>query len=892
MRTEGERKTRWSAPERGDGSGAASALLLLCLMAGCTPASGGGAGGPRGDAGPGAPEGGALPSTIAPSRAASLGPHRGLDAVMDEVLVGMDEGAGEERLRAAAAGLQAEIVGGIPEIAVWQLRFDNDGRDGAVLDAMLSAAAEADGISFAYPNYRVDTFAIYPDDGYSWEGANDDCACSRAWNRVDIRNQLWGLNAIGMPDAWSLATGVAENPIAVVDDGFRVDHGDFGGAAVLKYGDDTRRLHGTHVAGIAGARGNNGRGVAGVNWEAPLWLYAVEGTPDNENLPLLGVVQEAMMRAFLDGAGVINLSMGFNWYKDGICPGEEQRGTIEEVQPGWRRVLGVLERHDVLLIAAAGNDSDPRRGCLADAWFSGPQSLVDEFPNTLINVASVGQPRVPAGDHSYYSDWAEQWNALSWYSSVGDGVDVAAPGAEILSLSDDGRDGVVYLSGTSMAAPYVTGLASLIRGIRPELSSGQVKARIVEGARRRGARVFRPLDGEAVETLDTYVIQAAESLAIVDRPGGCEDRDGDGFGSAAEGAVGLACPEQLADCDDAEAAAHPGAVELCDGIDNNCNGHVDEENVCEGILVDAPVSGVVPGQFDTNGGEFRLSVSPLDPNGDLVHRELSERSFSFRDIAVERLEAPGVVVAEGEATPTRIEVILPGGAEDALRLVLLLDSSGSMSGSDPDYTRVRASRELVRQLDDDDEVAVMDFGADGGGGGVTRLLSPMSGDRADTDAGLGRVTAEGGTPMFRAVIEAVDYLSGVDGGRRVLVLLSDGQADGDDVALADQAVDAARESDVAVYAVGLGDSLDFALLETLGEQTGGTFAFARDAGVLVGLFDAIGVAAAAGRIVVHGAGHFMPSLPERGRHLVRGVLRTALGGARVDTPFDFTVDVR
>ncbi len=86
--------------------------------------------------------------------------------------------------------------------------------------------------------------------------------------------------------------------------------------------------------------------------------------------------------------------------------------------------------------------------------------------------------------------------------------------------------------------------------------------------------------------------------------------------------------------------------------------------------------------------------------------------------------------------------------------------------------------------------------------------------------------------------------------------------------------------------------MDFGLLETLGEQTGGTFAFARDADVLVGLFDAIGVAAAAGRIVVHGEGRFIPELSERGRHLVRGVLRTALGGARVDTPFDFTVDVR
>ena len=76
-------------------------------------------------------------------------------------------------------------------------------------------------------------------------------------------------------------------------------------------------------------------------------------------------------------------------------------------------------------------------------------------------------------------------------------------------------------------------------------------------------------------------------------------------------------------------------------------------------LTNAPVSGVVPGVFSTDGGAFEISVSPVDPNGDLISAGLSVDNFSFTPIQVSALQNPGTTITTGEATPQRIEIIPP-----------------------------------------------------------------------------------------------------------------------------------------------------------------------------------------------------------------------------------------
>jgi len=872
-----------------------------------------------------------LPETVAPSNPERVGPVATGSlvlpgpAVLDEALVYGTPTASEDQLRALAASVGGEWVGRLPGPALWQLRFANPANDPARLEAVLAALAASPLVEHAFANTLLsplDGGPVYPDDGYSWDGHDDDCACSRAWDDPDLRNQVWGQRALDLPNAWKLTTGSATLPVAIVDTGFSTspEPADFEGAGVHKYGSSLRNSHGDHVAGIVGARGNNRQGIAGVNWKSPLWLYEIQGWLGG-NPPATAVdgaplsqAMAGMLQASVDGARLVNLSFGVVWSgagRAGVCGSvtdAQAKAWLEADRASWRPILKVLQRKGILVVAAAGNSSDGAgSGCLVDAqWTGGPQALAGEFPDNVLVVAAVGDPD---GRGSYFGSWSDRWSALWPQSSVGGTVAVAAPGAQVLSLCNrwglaclfaspiPGTTSVQYMSGTSMAAPFVTGIASLVWSMRPEWQPGQVKAKIVAGAKRGGRRVYRRVDpghAEPVETFPFFVANAAQTLAILDLVPGCTDRDGDGYGAREPGGgAGLGCPYAGVDCDDTRPEVHPGVPELCNGRDDNCNGHTDEENVCQGTLVAAPVSGVVPGIFSTNGGDFSVSVSPLDPNGNLVSRNLTVANFSFAGIRAALLSAADTPVAEGSATPDRVEVLGGGTGGEAVSVAVLLDCSGSMADSDPGLRRVDAARELLRRLRAADRAALLSFGDGGDGSSVTRVLAPLSHDQAAWEAGLAQVGAVDGTPLYQAVAETVRYVAqAAAGGRLAVLVLTDGQStEGDPGALRAAAISAARAAGMALYAVGLGDNLDFGGLEALGRESGGTFAYAADSQVLSGLFDAVGVAATQGRVVVHGRGSFSPPLSQPGRHVVSGALRTRVGSASVDTPFGFTVDI-
>jgi hypothetical protein len=140
------------------------------------------------------------------------------------------------------------------------------------------------------------------------------------------------------------------------------------------------------------------------------------------------------------------------------------------------------------------------------------------------------------------------------------------------------------------------------------------------------------------------------------------------------------------------------------------------------------------------------------------------------------------------------------------------------------------------------------------------------------------------------VTEAVALLSEEVSGRRAILLLTDGQSTEDDpLSAMNSAGAAASTQTVPVYLVGLGYQLDFSLLMSLAQQTGGSSALVSDAQVLAGVFDAIGVASTKGRVVVHGKGQFQPPVSQVGQYRISGILRTLFGGNFADTSFEFSV---
>lgn len=215
-------------------------------------------------------------------------------------------------------------------------------------------------------------------------------------------------------------------------------------------------MHGTHVSGIIGAVRNNGIGIDGI---APtVRIMMVRTVPDGDERDK--DVANAIRYAVDNGARVINMSFG--------KPYSPFKSVVDAA-------VRYADAHNVLMVHAAGNDG-------ADL------SVSPNFPS----------PKYQGGGRA--ANWIEvgasSWRggdtvAVSFSNYSHDLVDVFAPGEDILSTVPGG--GYERLSGTSMAAPVVTGIAAMILAYYPQLTAGQVKRIILESATpHRDEMVLRP----------------------------------------------------------------------------------------------------------------------------------------------------------------------------------------------------------------------------------------------------------------------------------------------------------------------------------------------------------------------------------------------------------------
>lgn len=242
----------------------------------------------------------------------------------------------------------------------------------------------------------------------------------------------WNMPLIGVPQAWDVTTGTSAITVSIIDTGIDLDHPEFSGRLVQgwdfvhndSYPNDDH-WHGTHVAGIASARGNNRAGVAGIAWNVRVLPFKVL---DSEGYGYDYHVANAIVSAADMGAKVLNLSLG----------GQSSKVMADAVDYAYRK--------GCLLVAAAGNDG-------------ANQVLYPAAYPQVIAVSAI----------NYYSK-------VTWYSNYGPEIEVAAPGGDnygILSTIPDKSYG--YAAGTSMAAPHVAGLAALIWSVNPGLTAAQVR---------------------------------------------------------------------------------------------------------------------------------------------------------------------------------------------------------------------------------------------------------------------------------------------------------------------------------------------------------------------------------------------------------------------------------
>lgn len=412
---------------------------------------------------------------------------------------------GDVIVRAGQPDVDAQaLVGALPAFG---LRVRHKGHASRTLH--LVAYETDDGTPADEGRTRQIADALSAHDGVLYAEVNSLMFPALAPNDEHYASQ-WHYPAIHLPDAWDITRGSPDVVVAVIDtgitrhpqldsrllpgvdtisdqrnagdgDGRDSDPTDPGGD--LPNGGST--WHGTHVAGTIGAVSNDGEGVAGVDWHARLLPVRVLGKYGGTDFDILAGMTWAVGDAVpglmpnRNPAHVVNMSLGGH--------GPASRAYQELIDSAVGR--------GVVFVVAAGNEN-------SDTAFTRPCNQE--------RVLCVGATRFTG--------------ARASYSNHGDEVSVMAPGGQmsedrsgdgkpdgVLSTyrSPDGRTPTVaFLNGTSMAAPHIAGLVSLMKSVRPTMKLAEV-----EDSLRRTASPIAGCSGCGAGLVNAY-------LAVLDAQGG------------------------------------------------------------------------------------------------------------------------------------------------------------------------------------------------------------------------------------------------------------------------------------------------------------------------------------------------------------------------------------
>lgn len=312
-----------------------------------------------------------------------------------------------------------------------------------------------------------------------------------------FRNQQWPLDVMDTNEAWDVTQGLSSQRIGIVDTGLIRNHEEMQGKVAGGFdfisssdtagdnsgrdenfedpGDDTDSFHGTHVAGTIAAATNNGVGISGINRNAQLMIVRALGFGGGD---LVDIMEGALWLAGgqvngvpaigANRVSVMNLSLG----SASSCSQFEQD------------IILAIDQAGVVFVVAAGNDSGP---------VGSPANCAG-----VIAVAAHGQTL-----------------ALAPYSSFGSQIDIVAPGGDqqnfgeaggVLSSLGPNSSGYAFYEGTSMAAPHIAGVVSLMQALDPTIN-------------RQKAETLLATTGVACSSCQSKKAVNAHAAVLAARPG-------------------------------------------------------------------------------------------------------------------------------------------------------------------------------------------------------------------------------------------------------------------------------------------------------------------------------------------------------------------------------------
>jgi subtilisin family serine protease len=326
---------------------------------------------------------------------------------------------------------QFNVMPNDPQVGqLWGM--ENQGQTGGTSDADIDAAA-AWGISTGSRNVVVAVIDTGVD-----------------WRHPDLAANLW-------VNAGEVANGLDDDGNGLVDDVYGYNFAANTGDPMDDNG------HGTHVAGTIAAVGDNGVGVAGVNWSGSIMaLKFLRADGSGTTSDAIRAINYATMQRVRFGVNVrvINMSWGGGGFSSALRDAIQAAGDA-----------------GILAVAAAGNSA--RNNDL------NPQYPSSYDCSTLVAVAAT--------------DSRDQLASFSNYGASS--VDLAAPGVSILSTYPNNR--YVTLSGTSMATPHVAGVAALAWSVAPNATVAEIKNALLAGVDRVSSLSGKVLTGGRLNAYNT-----------------------------------------------------------------------------------------------------------------------------------------------------------------------------------------------------------------------------------------------------------------------------------------------------------------------------------------------------------------------------------------------------
>jgi len=295
---------------------------------------------------------------------------------------------------------------------------------------------------------------------------------------------MWNMEMIRAPEAWTITTGSNNIYVAVLDSGIDVDHEDLSanidrnlsrnfvnptGSSVpvedREYGDQSLSGHGTHAAGTIAAVGNNNRGVTGINWNTRLIVLRVMNA-DNYAYHSWIVAGIDYIVRLLENSDIkiaaANLSIA-GWH--GWTPSAAKEESLL-----WRALHALDQLNRTVIVVAAGNDNS-QIGAPAIIDYPGKYSKGQYcYPASFIGLDNMivvgGIHRIGRAGHT--SNWSSE------------SVHLSAPGADVFSTLPGSRYGLG--DGTSRSAPHVAGAAALAAAANPDLTAREIRDILFQSA--------------------------------------------------------------------------------------------------------------------------------------------------------------------------------------------------------------------------------------------------------------------------------------------------------------------------------------------------------------------------------------------------------------------------